>query len=384
MNEALRGMDNRQVTLLILLDLSAAFDSVDHGILAQRLRQCCIVEDAHKWIMNYLLGRTQSVCISGRTSPPRAVTCGVPQGSVLGPILFLIYLSGLSDIISPFSIQHTLYADDLQLYVTTSTEQLSSAVVNMQNCIAAVKAWFAQSLLTLNSSKTECILIGTPAMLKKCTVSHIIIDDCVIPFSSSVRDLGVLLDASLDLKAHVSQVCAKSYMRLRLINRLRKSLSQSHFAMLANSLVLSNLDYCTAILYNLPQCTLSKLQNVINAVYRCTHRLCRSDHITSRQQRDGCHTIEQRIQMRIAMIVHTTLTHGRPLYIQDWLAPVTRERELRSNNLHLLESRRVNSTAGERAFSVCGPRVWNTLPPDIRSATSRDELVDRLTTYFRS
>jgi hypothetical protein len=122
LNHALVGIDEHKVTLLVLIDLSSAFDCVDHKILSTRLQQLGIIGDAHRWIMSYLTDRKQRVIINYSMSTYSYITCGVPQGSVLGPLLFLLYLTGLRDIIEPFSIEYMLYADDSQLYLSFQFE----------------------------------------------------------------------------------------------------------------------------------------------------------------------------------------------------------------------------------------------------------------------
>jgi hypothetical protein len=161
------GIDEKKVTLLVLLDLSAAFDTIDHGILSQRLQICGIIEKAHKWIVDYLNDRQQMVQCKDVLSSPQPVSFGVPQGSVLGPVLFNIYLTGLRDLLASYDIHHVSYADDLQLMLTTTISGLSAAIEKMENCINGVKDWFASSFLSLNDFKTEFMILGSPPMLRK-------------------------------------------------------------------------------------------------------------------------------------------------------------------------------------------------------------------------
>jgi hypothetical protein len=238
------------------------------------------------------------------------------------------------------------------------------------------------SLLTLNDSKTECLLIGTPAMLKKCSITHLTIGNIDIPFSTSLRDLGVVLDANLDLKAHISSVCAKSFMRLRLVSRLRKSLSLPHYSLLTNALVLSNLEYCSSIFLGLPQSSLCRLQQVINATFRSVHKLKKFDHISEKQKLNGCRTIEQMITLRVSRIIFTALTHGSPHYVSLWLTPHESVFNLRSVGKGYLSLPRVNTCLGARAFSVSGPKLWNTLPEEVRDSRTYTQLHNRIIAHF--
>ena len=171
------------------------------------------------------------------------------------------------------------YADDLQIFASASIDSLPSTVSRLEKCISAIRSWLASSMLTLNEAKTECLVTGTPPMLKKCTVSHVLISNHNVPFSSSVRNLGVTLDSSLNLKAHIATVCAKSFGRLRLVSRLKKIISSSHYSMLVNALVLSGLDYCSSIYLGLPQTSTSKLQDVLNGAFRSANGLRKFDRI---------------------------------------------------------------------------------------------------------
>jgi hypothetical protein len=143
-------MDNKKVLLLVLLDNSAAFDTVSHDILLSHLQQCGIVGDAHSLMVNYLSDRKQMIFINNKKSLVKPVSCGVPQGSVLGPLLFCVYLTGLKDVMTPFGIHYMWYADDIQLFMESSVDNLSGAVMRMEQCIGSVKEWFTSILLSLN------------------------------------------------------------------------------------------------------------------------------------------------------------------------------------------------------------------------------------------
>jgi retron-type reverse transcriptase len=144
------SIDNKEVTILVLLDLTAAFDSVDHQILIQRLRVCGVDKLALDWIAQYLSDRNQRVSVNGTLSSSVPLTIGVPQGSVLGPLLFNIYLTGLGKLIASFDVSFVQFADDLQLFLSCSPSGMPQAISRLQNCVAAVINWMKSSLLTVN------------------------------------------------------------------------------------------------------------------------------------------------------------------------------------------------------------------------------------------
>ena len=165
----LKDMDEGNVTAVILLDMSAAFDTVEHDILVQRLKSFGICGIALQWLTSYLTDRTQSVKVSDVTSDPKPLTCGVPQGSVGGPLLFSLYLYPISKIFQKHRINYHFYADDIQVYISfkPSAESLSEVTHRLELCLEEVRSWLESNGLKLNDSKSEFILFGSKHMLSK-------------------------------------------------------------------------------------------------------------------------------------------------------------------------------------------------------------------------
>ena len=174
-NDILRALDRGDCVFLVLLDLSAAFDTVDHSVLKDRMSQEFGVSDnALNWLLSYMGDRHQAVLVRGVESEDRILRCGVPQGSVLGPELFKDYIAPLADLIHSHGIEFHGYADDTQLYTTFKPgENEDDALQQMQRCITAVKSWMALNWLKLNDDKTEFIVLGSPSNLAKVSTEHI-------------------------------------------------------------------------------------------------------------------------------------------------------------------------------------------------------------------
>ena len=156
------------ISALALLDFSSAFDTIDHPILVHCLHtDFGLTDTVLQWFSSYLTDRTHYVALSNHCSPFAPVHSGVPQGSVLGPILFTMYIKPLSAIIDSDSIIHHSFADDLQLQMSAPPDRISELLHSKQSCISDVKAWSTANMLKLNDNKTELMLVTT----KKLSIS---------------------------------------------------------------------------------------------------------------------------------------------------------------------------------------------------------------------
>ena len=270
-------MDNGDDVILSLLDQSAAFDTDDHAILLDRLSSRFGISDlALSWLTSYLTGRRQSVSVRGVSSSPASLVCGVPQGSVLGPILYILYNTPMHEIAVSHGIADHFFADDAQLYTafrpSNSGIDQESAFFRLSLSIDEQGGWLQQNRLKLNADKTDALLISTKDDVKKMRISSIplVVGDASIIPSAVVRNLGVLLDNHLTMEPQISSTCRKTYFHLRRIASIKRFLSVSTIKQLMCVFVLSLPDYGNALLVGLPASRLNKLQRVQNSAARFT------------------------------------------------------------------------------------------------------------------
>ena len=209
----------------MLLDLTAAFDILDHSTLLRRLRAIGLSQTVLAWFMSYLIGRTNSIKIRDVTSAPVIIRHGVPQGAVLGPLLFNIYLLPIADIFDRHQIRYHIYADDTQLYAECPPSNHADAQRKIDECVNDIRRWLDDNHLFLNEAKTEAILFRSSVVHSPSPLPSIYVCGSSISLSPSVRDVGVLLDSRLDMSAQVSNVCRAAYSNLFRIAKIRTSLT---------------------------------------------------------------------------------------------------------------------------------------------------------------
>ena len=190
---------------------------------------------------------------------------GVPQGSVLGPMLFTIFIKPLSAIIDSHSIIHHSFADDLQLQMSALPDRISELLNSIQSCICDVNSWATVNMLKLNDNKTELMLV-TSKRAKHLHSLHtsITIGNALIPFKQSVKNLGFTIDCRLTMNAHVSNIARTCYFELRRLASIRRFLTSTAAATLVSAFVLSRIDYCNSLLFGSTHDVTSHLQQIQN------------------------------------------------------------------------------------------------------------------------
>ena len=241
--DILHNMEQQRVTLLVLINLSASFDTVNYPILFQCLeKQFGFHDSVLSWYKSYLSKRKQCIILNGMWSNRFHLPFGVPQGSCLGPVLFTQYASSLFGIFNKHSV--CAYANDHQLYTDFSPNQtsLNVAVTRMESCLQDVKSWMISNKLKMNDSKTECIVIGSYQQLGKINLTSISVGEHRITVLDDIQNLGAYFDKNLSMKTHVDAKCTVAFHQLYSLRRIRNIYlirQLNHSSMLSFSVTLT-------------------------------------------------------------------------------------------------------------------------------------------------
>ena len=301
---------HQQVSCQCHLDLSAAFDTLDPSILLTRMSTWFGISSISlSWFRSYLLTCSSSVSI-GRTPSNITIACGVPQGSILGPILFNLYTTPLSTLKANTSLSHHLYADDTQLFTSFVSKYFPFVINQLQSSVSTISSWMTANLLTLNTSKTEFMLIGLPQQLSKIHSPSLSLPPAqpILPCSSS-RNLGFIFDPfSLSCSQQISKLSSSCHYHIRDLRRIRNFLDHKTAATITTSLVRSRLDYCNSLYYSLSASQLHRLQLIQNALARAVFRTLLQSPISPILHSLHWLKIEQRIQYKIIFITPQPIT----------------------------------------------------------------------------
>ena len=369
--------DKRSKAVLLLLDLSAAFDTIDHEKLVTRLeKDYGITGVALKWFTSYLSERTASVKIGQATSSPRKVKIGVPQGSILGPLLFVMYTRELEEIAEKHGVLLHLYADDSQVYCEFKENEFSTTEAKMERCLEEVRSWMALNRLKLNTKKTEVMVISSKHDMNDSPDTVKVFGE-PLQTTNNARNLGIYFDDKLSMEYHVSHVVKKCSMYLHNMWRIADKLDKDSKVRLVNVFIHSILDFGNSLLYGINADQLKRLQKIQNAAVRFVRGTRQQRGISELRKELHFLPVNSRIQYKICYLISNIINERAPEYLANMVKKRSAKPhdgpELRADSDHtLLEEKQhtVHYKDHERRLSIAGPKLWNELPRKIREETS--------------
>ena len=367
-NDLLASSLSGSPSVVVTLDLSAAFDCVNHSKLMNRLSTDFGVSgSALSWIESYLSSRKQFVKVGKEVAKLTDGMEGVPQGSVLGPLFFTTYVSPVSRLIDTYGINHVSYADDITLYANLGSNA-TDTLARMNNCTTAVSNWFMLNDMLLNPSKSEVLRVGTITQLKKWDGQGVIVAGESMTICDSVKVLGVTIDCKLSFDKHIGNICSATYFHLQGLKHIRKNLDKFTANSVACSIIGSRLDYCNAILAGVSEHSISRLQRVQNSAARVVLNVGRRSSATSSLRELHWLPVSHRIDFKVSLLTFKALRSNEPSYLRSMLVTHVPLTSTRSSTVHSLVQPFCDTAFASRAFNVFAPRLWNKLPSALRYA----------------
>jgi len=369
-------MDNGNLTGAVYLDLRKAFDTVDLESLLFKLQCLGIGGDELKWFDNYIKDRSQCVQHVTAISDKLPISCGVPQGSILGPTLFTLYVNDIVTCISHAKI--VFYADDTILLFSGKTVDDIKSILNkdLQN----VATWFHCNKLHLNIKKCKWTLFGSPKRLSNTSLPDICIGDENIEHVTVYKYLGMQLDSNLKWESHVEYMCAKVRQRLGVLRRIRDYLDEETALRLYNALVMPLIDYCDATYSTCSSKCLKKIERLMLRGGRIILNVPYDTPSIVILQRLKWLTLKERTDYHKCIQMYKCLNFMSPTYLSDMFEQVNHEYSTR--NSCNLKIKLCNTQMGQRSFTYIGATLWNYLPHNIRSASSLNVFKQNLLKYF--
>lgn len=319
-NDLTIAVDQSKLAILVLLDQTKAFDLVDIPLLLAKLKYIGLDELACAWFHSYLTGRSQQVKYKNTISQTLKLNKGVPQGSILGPLLFIIYAFDLPD-----SIKHCnyhMYADDLQIYHTFNTSNIKLAIQLINNDLQNIYDWCNNNGLKINASKSQVLCVGNNKLKERLDITNfpIIINNDKIKFSKTAKNLGIIFNTCLtfeEQKNYIRRIC---FAKLKMLYPLKFNLGPEIKLKLIKSLIYPHIDYCSPVYYfHLNKTNQHKIQLVQNACMRFIFNFPVREHVSPYFVKSQELNIYQRVNYLYLSFLHQIVHSGNPSYLAEHL-----------------------------------------------------------------
>ena len=354
----LSNINKGLTSLAAFVDLRKAFDTVDHGILIMKLN-CYGIEGINsRWCSNYLKDRAQRTLANGVVSSSEVITCGVPQGSVLGPLFFILYVNDMQHAVKGAHLQ--LYADDTVIHVTDKDSK--GAVTKLQPALNRFSKWCTANKLTLNASKTKLMIFGTRSKIKKAKNSVVRVGDTPLQIVPTYKYLGVTLDSTLSFNCQVNSTLSMVVYKTNLLSKIRKFLNEKVALKIYKSMILPYFDYGDVIYNTASKEGLDRLQRLQN---RCL-KICKN--VNMRFNTEELHRITKMPMLSKRRAAHVNNFMFKRLANKTLVDK--RDIRTRAHDAPLFKVRVPKNEAYKRSVEYAGSLQWNGLPKEVRNINS--------------
>ena len=355
------SINQSKVSLAVFIDLKKAFDTVDHDILVRKLELYGIRGRNLDWCRDYLTLREQNTLANNVLSSSNIISCGVPQGSVLGPLFFILYINDMQHVVKNSNIQ--LYADDTVIY--TDGVDADSAAAKLQPDLDRFADWCNANKLSLNVAKTKLMTLGTRQRVKKAKGIKITVNNQQLQIVPTYKYLGFTLDSVLSFNSHLSNVIGVVLYKINLLCRVRKYLTDEVALKVYKSMILPYFDYGDVIYGTAGKDALDKLQRLQNKGLK----ICKG--YNRRHDTDDLHRVTKCPKLEIRRNAHLRNFMFNRSYKEELLDK--RDIRTRAHDAPLFKIAVPKNETYKRSVAFAGASEWNALPANIRNINSSPE-----------
>ena len=363
------GINNRGVTAAVYLDFARAFDSVDHEILLLKLYDMGVSKILIRWIQGYLRNRHIVTKFNGFISPPSKVTCGVPQGSVIGPILFLCFINDITHAAHENGIKISLYADDAVVYITSNDQ--TTMQVQLQAAVTDVDKWCSLNRINLNVSKTKMCCYGTRHHLENFEIK-LKLNDCELGKCKQYTYLGVILDETMNLASNFNATFKKFSYKIFQFSKIRKYLPPDVRVLVYKQTVLPMVEYISYLLYINRKHDVDKLQKLQNRALRLCFDIIDPMSVSVCQLHTQAQIgmLEPRRDVQLLGLLYDMRSDTR--YLRDTII------NTRLADRIVFSVDRVNYEIYRRSPYYVGHKLWNNLDMDVQMSRTKSLFKSRI------
>ena len=362
------NIDNGLINGVIFIDLKKAFDTIDHNIIIRKLSNYGVDQKALRWFQSYLSDRIQKSSVNGHLSTASPITCGVPQGSIIGPLLFLVYINDLPNCLEKASPR--MYADDTSINLAAANVSDLENKINRE--LINLNRWLKANKLSLNIAKTEFMIIGSRQRIQTNCCNHqfnIQLESKNIENVDHTRSLGIFIDKNLSWKKHITETSKKIASAIGALKQTRKFICQKTAQKIYAALIEPQFDYCSTVWDGISKKLSDKLQKLQNRAARVITRSTYETSATVLLDKLGWEQLQTRRKKQKVVTVFKAIHKLTPVYLQNLFTPRSTEYFIRDleNKLYLAKPR---TEYLKRSFSYSGALLWNDLPKEMRNLST--------------
>ena len=374
-------MDNKQLSIVVFIDLSKAFDSVQHETLLQKIRDLGASPAVYTWFKSYLSDRLQYVRIGTISSEVASLKYGIPQGSVLSPFLFNIYTNSLPS--TPKSCRLESYVDDSKSFLSFSVSTMDRSLTAIEEDLEGVFEWCCNNSLLINPDKTKMLVVGSRKLLQQLETRPKLkfIGKTLIPVTE-VKDLGITLDSYLTYNEHIQALSSSCLSKLGQISRVKHIFDESTLAKIIDTLVISKINYCASVWSNTSDMNIKKIQLIQNCAARLITGLSKYDHISSTLESLNWLPMKEHLLYRDTILTFKCINGLAPSYLCDKFEKRNEIHDRDTRNNKKIQIPQYHTTCGQRTFKYRATKIWNALDEQLKSINSVNLFKSKLKLEF--